>query len=468
MKKLIMSLATIALMTGSIANMTAFVNQKAPVAKNPGVSFQAKNEDAEDIANKIWNKTVKIDPNFWFNKDIKSDQTDFNKQLVQQGILTEDEVQYVSWGSLNINKAGWFTNQGVFTVSKDGATASGHVTVDASGGETTTQIAAKIAKANIKFNYNYWNQKAVGSYFSQVQSILVNEKILTKGEAADVTGLKSPVTITKAGTVVVNLNLNNNKTSGIASAHVNVVNDGNSAEQIAQEVGPSRIGSNGYYDLKTNVVGQYADASGVISNWRNLLVDVYGISSSDANALGLPHVKLQGDNPNVQAFATKDGQIFTQKVHLRGVTDIYYYNTTDRDMTWYSNLNPTMVKDLKSYFPSHSSGDDLGYFYNMLDDDDDYDHLPSYDGTKYIPWGDRLEDNFGYSFRGGNEPDLLLAQLAITDSITNPGNAALESALYQQVMSSSSNNGLGVAINWYQYGDQQQDIGYDTGSYDFW
>ena len=206
MKKLLTSLATLSLMTGSLANVTAFVHQKPPVTNNPNTSQKATNEDAEDIASKLWNKTVKIDPNFWLNKDIKSDQTDFNKALVQEGIITQDEVQYVSWGSFNVKKAGLFANQGAFTVSKDGATATGTVTVDATGVETTQQIAAKITKANLKFNLNYWNQKAVGSYISQVQAILANEKVLTKAEASVVSGLTSPVTITKAGAVVVVMN----------------------------------------------------------------------------------------------------------------------------------------------------------------------------------------------------------------------------------------------------------------------
>ena len=221
-----------------------------------------------------------------------------------------------------------FANQGVFTVSKDGATASGHVNVDATLGETTAQIAAKITKANLRFNYNYWNQKAVGNYLSQVQAILANEKVLTKAEASVVTGLKSPVTITKTGMVAVVLNLNDNKTSSSASAKVNVVNDGDSAQQIASIV-------NGYgYGLKTNVAGQYADASYVINNWRNLLQDVYGVSISNASALSLPHVKLAANNPSVQAFATKDGQIFTANVNLECKTGpyIYYYQENEDDI----------------------------------------------------------------------------------------------------------------------------------------
>ena len=460
MKKLIMSLATVSLMTGSLANVTAFVNQKPPVANKPKTSGQATNEDAEDIANKIWNKTVKIDPNFWLNKDIKSDQADFNKALVKDVIITQDEAHYVSWGSFNINKAGWFANQGAFTVTKDGATATGNVTIDATVGETTAQIAAKITKSNLRFNYNYWNQKAVGKYLSQVQAILANEKVLTKAEASVVTGLKSPVTITKTGMVAVVLNLNDNKTSSSASAKVNVVNDGDSAQQIAGKV-------NGYgYGLKTNVAGQYADASYVINNWHNLLQDVYGVSSGDASALSLPHVKLAANNNNVQAFATKDGQIFTATVNLECKTNpyIYYYQEGENDIVWYLNISPSMRHILQSYFPSNSSQDDLGYFYNMLDDGNDDRWLPDYSSTEFITWPDVLEDNMNSDFCEGTWPTQLLGAL---DNLSyRPGNTAFENALYGQIMNGSGY--LSMEVDWNVSGQTSQETTYDIAGYGFW
>ena len=366
MKKLLTSLAAISLMTGSLSNVTAFVNQKTSVPKNPVSSAQATNEDAEDIANKIWNKTVKIDPNFWLNKDIKSDQTDFNKALVKDGIITQDEVQYISWGSFKISKAGWFANQGAFTVSKDGATASGHVTVDATGGETTAQIASKITKANVKFNFTYWNQKAVGSYLSQVQAILANEKILTKAEASVVTGLQSPVTITKAGAIVIGLQLNNNKTSSDASAHINVVNDGKDVEQVMSSIGNS-------INLKTNTVGSYADNTTIEKYATSYINNVWSGSSIDN--VTLAHQLIATGNNNVPLTIVKDGQAATRTFSLyseKTPTTTRIVGTED-DVKLVVNLNSVAITALKKYFQSQTSPffkykPSLQYFFNLLDD----------------------------------------------------------------------------------------------------
>ena len=365
MKKLLTSLAAISLMTGSLSNVTAFVNQKASVPKNPVSSAQATNEDAEDIANKIWNKTVKIDPNFWFNKDIKNDQTDFNKMLVQQGIVTQYEVQYITWGSFKISKAGLFANQGAFTVSKDGAMATGHVTVDATGGETTATIADKINKANVRFNLNYWNQKAVGSYLSQVQAILANEKILTKAEAADVTGLKSPVTVTKAGTIVVSLNVNNNKTSSVASAHIDVVNDGGSANQVINSIGNT-------INLKTNTVGSYADNTLVEKDVTSYINNVW--SGSNIDNVTLPHQLLADGSNNVPLTILKDGQTATRSLSLdsdkRPTMESLFANNTDLRLI--VDLTSDATVALKKFFQNQTSPnkDTLSnaYFFNMLDD----------------------------------------------------------------------------------------------------
>lgn len=56
----------------------------------------AANEDVEDIASKLWQKTLDIDGNFFLGKDIKNYQSQFNTAIVKQGILTADEAKYVS------------------------------------------------------------------------------------------------------------------------------------------------------------------------------------------------------------------------------------------------------------------------------------------------------------------------------------------------------------------------------------
>ena len=234
MKQLLISLATIVLTTSSIVNTSLWTKQthrQQPILNQQKRSNQqATQEDAEDIANKLWNKTIKIDPNFWLNKDIQTDQADFNKALVQQGLLTQTEAQYVTWNSLNINEAGWFWNQGVFSVKKDGATATGHMTINASTGETTATIANKISKAtNIKLNYNFWNNKMLQDQLPALRTILVNDKILTKAEASVVTGI-NPITIKQAGNLSLKFDINDHNTDSNANTNVSVVNDGDSAD----------------------------------------------------------------------------------------------------------------------------------------------------------------------------------------------------------------------------------------------
>ena len=62
--------------------------------------------------------------------------------IVQAGILSPIEVQYVSWANLKINAADFYWNA-KFTVAKDGAKVFDNDTINASTGETPAQIAAK-------------------------------------------------------------------------------------------------------------------------------------------------------------------------------------------------------------------------------------------------------------------------------------------------------------------------------------
>ena len=100
MKKLLISLATISLVGGVAVNASAFNqnkhNQKSPQATkmSHSQSLGATNEDVEDIANKLFHKIIKIDPNFLLKKDIHSYQSQFNNAIVQQGIFD------ASWSSI--------------------------------------------------------------------------------------------------------------------------------------------------------------------------------------------------------------------------------------------------------------------------------------------------------------------------------------------------------------------------------
>ena len=278
-------------------------------------------ENPQEITNKLNGKTVKLDPTFWLNKNLAECQQDMAKVLVKEGLLTAYEAQYVHWSNFTVAKAGYYWNDVSFYASKGGPQygAYGKVTIDASTGETTKQIATKIVNANIKFNFNYWNTKALQDYLPEFRNILVNEKVLTKAEASVVSGIVSPVTITKAGTVDVNVDVNDNNTNTDADTHINVLNDGDSAAQIAS-------GINGYgLGLKTNTAGMYADSSYVLNNVRNLLVANYGQTVANMNNVTLPHVLLNSDTPNVNAVVTKDGQIVNAKLDLECKTGPYNY-----------------------------------------------------------------------------------------------------------------------------------------------
>ena len=391
MKKLLMSLATVVLVTGSVTSMTAMTRQTPRTGFVGATNPTTTNEDAEDIAGKLWNQTVKIDPNVWLNKDIKTAQADFNKAIVADGILTADEVQYVSWGDLTINEAGWFKNKGDFTVSKDGSVATGTVSVNASTGETTQQIAAKISKAtNVKLNYNYWNNKATQSELPTLRDVLVNDHILTKAEASVITSVNA-TTITKAGQITLNLNANDYKTSSNATLHADVVDDGDSAVQIANSL-------NGYgFGLKPNTFGLYADASYVVKNFVDLAVANYGLNANDLDYVTLPHLKLAKDNPNTPITVNKDGQIAIAKMDLESKPGayIYYYTVENNYFQAYVNLTPYLVQQLKNYFLPHGWQNDLKYFYQMLCDNQSGD-LPKYSGKYMIPWDNLLDKNMGH------------------------------------------------------------------------
>ena len=414
MKKLIAMTATTILIAGSCLN-SFWQTQKKPTINNikQTSNVQTTNEDAEDIANKLFAKTIKIDPNYWMSKDIKNYQSQWNATLVKNHILTAAETQYVSWGNLTVNYAGWFYNQGHFTVQKDGATAKGYFTVDADPNETVQQIANKINTAqNIKFNYNYWNNKQLQNELPALRNILVNDHILTKAEASIVAGV-DPTTIKQAGQINLKLNVNDRNTNAYANAKVNVVNDGASTAQIAKSI--NNIG----FGLKINTVGMYADSSYVLKNWSNLLTANYGVAASDTSYITLPHQQLKKDNPHLKATIFKDGQMTTATIDLECKTGpyIYYYTVNNNYLQAYVNLDSKFLSYLKSVFNGGSSYNyDLKYFYEMLDDDQDTYWLVDYSGPDFIPWANRLNQNMGAFGDQTDPPGSVLKLLADTST----------------------------------------------------
>ena len=451
MKKLITMTAAVALVASSCLN-SFFQAQKKPTINNINQNSNnpTTNEDAEDIADKLFAKTIKINPNYWLNKDIKNYQSQWNEMLVKNHVLTAAETQYVSWADLTFNYAGWFYNQGHFTVQKDGATAKGYFTVDADTGETTQQIAAKINTAqNIKFNYNYWNNKQTQKELPVLRNILVNEDILTKAEASVVAGVDA-TTIKQAGQINLKLNVNDRNTNTYANAKINVVNDGASTEQIAKSI--NNLG----FGLKINTIGMYADSSYVLKNWSNLLTANYGVVASDTGYISLPHTKLQADNPNLKATIAKDGQITTVNIELECRTEpyIYYYIVNNNYIQAYVNLNAKFLSYLKTIFTDGDSFNyDLKYFYEMLDDDNDTYWLVDYGGPDFIPWNDRLNQNMGAFGDAQDPPGEALKELANT----NISSIETFAKQLKTAVMNNSNGYLSLMFQWHYtynwYGD---------------
>ena len=153
-----------------------------PKAKTINPSKPIASEDAEDIANKLFGQTIKIDTYFWVGKDISNYQSQFNAAIVAQGVLTKDEVKYVTWAHLAITKADYFWQGGHFTVKKAGATATGVVTVNAANIDSAQDIADKLSGQTINLDPNYWFNKNIKNYSQQLKNVIQYQKLLTADE----------------------------------------------------------------------------------------------------------------------------------------------------------------------------------------------------------------------------------------------------------------------------------------------
>lgn len=487
MKKLMLTLATVALTSGSLINTNLWANKTVQNTQNVKTTahsnFQTTNEDAEDIANKLWQQSIQLDPNFWFGKNIKNYQNQLNAQIVKQGILTADEVKYVSWKEFTVATAVFYWNKGDFTVSKDGAVCTGNVTLNASTGETTQQIATKLEKANIQFNYDYWNKKNVSSYLTVIRNILVNEKVLTKYEASNIIGFLNPTTITKTGKTPINFNVNDDNTQTYATANVNVVNDGLSAPAIANKLHTNgeycdggAWSQNDTYFLKSNTTGQYADSALVKQNLQNILKYDRGWTA-DLNTITLPHKILTnaGNGNNLNATVTKDGQITTTAVDLVAYNTPFLNleNQDTSNLSFDVNLTPKVISYLLSYFKNHGGSSTknqdnrVQYFYQVIDDGGfDTSYVPYEYAHYYLSW-DCLEEWMGHY---GSWAD---CKSEIAECEGNCGyydswkisDLKFENELYHQILNAKPNACLSVQVKWHWEGTATE---YGVNSYHFW
>ena len=180
MKKLLTSVATIALVGGSVSGTTAWtmnhnINQSNPHASN-------ESETAQGIAYKLLAKTIDLDPVFWVGRDIADNVAKLRDAIVQQGLLTRDEVQYVSWGHLTLAKAVVYPNC-IFTVRKNGQFAlAKRITLDVTG-NPAAQIAQKLQGKTINLDLATWYNKKISSNLTLFREDLVKEGLLKQNQA---------------------------------------------------------------------------------------------------------------------------------------------------------------------------------------------------------------------------------------------------------------------------------------------
>ena len=463
MKKLLTSLATIALVGGSIANATAFTKLHAkpnqttvpkttqPKTK-PTVNAQATTVNPYAIANKLRKKTIKLDPNFWLGKDIHNYQSQLNAQVVKQGILTADEAKYVTWQSFKINVAGWYWTVN-FTVSASGATATDNAALNASTGETPAQIAAKLSKATIKFNYNWWHGKDLSANWNQIQQMIVNEHILTKTEASDVVGVAygDDTIVNPYQIISLGLDVNDNNTVSNATPTVDIMNDGDSAQQIAAAISATDV-----FRLKPGIQGQYTDSTAAVANIRQEIV-YYGILNwGQVGYLQFPHQMLKETN-QVAFTATKDGQA-VQTASCTVLANNFDNMTRDVNIDGLFQVSVNLTVPTMKYFQSHVNAFqpslNLGWFYQILDN------------GQITPGGNIPADpNDPHAFKSGDTLGELaegFSSLSFSDFNDCASNYAdttnqyiwnFEEALLEQVGKSlSANTPLTVWFSWHEGG----------------
>ena len=422
-------------------------------------------EDAEDIANKLFMKKIKLDPNFWLGKNIKDYPNQFNEALIKQGLLNKQETQYISWSNVDITSANYFSNAIHFTVQKDKATAKGYATINATTGETTNQIATKLKNADIRLNYNYWKNKTITSV-STIKSILVNENILTKAEASVLVGINhNNLKINKISVISVIFKLNDQITTTTTNASLNVVNDGETDEQIKNDL---QGNFKGLFALKMNTIGQYADSATVMKNFHNLLVDDYNMSVANADDITLMHQKIQATKNNISAQINKDGRIINTKINILSADKPYNSldTTSANNFKLYVNLIPAVINDLKTFFHNNSDPSQrLGYFYQVLNDGDFVDQrIPKAAGDYFD-----LDNSLGLFFNFyGYFLDNASQIAAYQADCSNQKNKNFEEQLVNEV--NNSNGYLSVMFNW-EYKDTAGSIDrgvYTTKNYKFW
>lgn len=335
MQKLLVTLATISLISGSIATTTTWVKQKQLIIKKQMLNqtWQKKHnvkdttagqaEDGKVIANKLNGKVIKLDPNYWLGKNTvesidHASVGEFADAIVKQGLLTDYEQTYVTWNQqTTIVRAQWFWTVH-FTVDFNGKVGLGTVAINATTGETTDQIVTKLKSRPVQLNYSYWNGKNLLDNLAKLKSIIVNEDILTKAEASLIVGIYDDPEERDFYTVgsdwigqpnFINYNVNDNNTDSSTMNYrgIDVLNDGEDAQQLANKVdnlSNIKLGSIDY--------NLYADSSQALEDIRAAFVTGKYYNTNQVKYLDAPHKIITKLLKIVFTFK-KDGQ-FVQTV----------------------------------------------------------------------------------------------------------------------------------------------------------
>ena len=273
-------------------------------------------EDPSVIVNKLKNASVKLDPNYWLNKNIQDYQAALNDQFFNQGILTKAESNTLTWNSLLIYMAGYYYYKASFTVHSAGKTATGTTTLNASIGETPAQIAAKInaagdnAHCHIIFNYAWWQGKRLSQNLAMFRSILVNEHILTVAEASIINGMPFDNPPYPNFLVPLKASLNDGNTTAATdpvTASIYYVTDGSSAQTIASELTNKTVNLS-FAEWKNKSIAQN------LAKFRADLINEHIMSAADASHMSADGetwaITKPGQITNLTFAAEKDGQIY--------------------------------------------------------------------------------------------------------------------------------------------------------------
>ena len=180
MKKLISIFAVLALATTSATTSTAWIQHNQQFK---ATDSQVSNETAQDIANKLKNKTINLKLDFWYHKNLIYDPNHFRQDIVDSNVLTYEEAQFVIPGNLYISKAGDLKDCS-FEVTKDKQTVTANnITLHVIAGESAADIAKKLQDKDILISPQVWGRKDPEYQIPLLRKTIVENGLLKADEA---------------------------------------------------------------------------------------------------------------------------------------------------------------------------------------------------------------------------------------------------------------------------------------------